>query len=358
RFEYRPFINGREVKRDTPYSFRTQALWHWRTDPPAFSFVFGSCAYTTDTPTDRPGNPYGGNYEIFGEIVKAKPDFMVWLGDNVYYREVDWTTESGMRRRFRFDHSQPYYQEMWANFPHYATWDDHDFGPNNSDRTFRLRAEALKVFNDYFPSLVRGTDEAKGTFFRFEWNDVEFFMLDNRYHRTPNRLDGTPGAQKLGPVQLTWLKESLASSLATFKVIVSGGQMINPMIMFEAFGDFPTEQKDLFDFIAGNDIRGVVFLSGDRHAGELLKVRWPGASYDWYEFTSSPLTAGAGRIEAEADNPARVPGTWITRTRNFGRIQVEGPRNDRTMIMQAIDSSGKTLWEHRLRAQDLRRPQN
>jgi alkaline phosphatase D len=319
--------------------------------------VIGSCAYTTEAAFDRPGQPYGGDYEIFASIDKEKPDFMVWMGDNWYYREPDWLTESAMRYRASYDRAQSYYQPLWRSFPHYATWDDHDFGPNDSDRTFRMREEALEVFSDYFPTASsRGWGATKGSFFRFEWGDVEFFMLDDRFHRTPNRWPNRQEAHMLGPEQLQWLKESLASSNAAFKVIVNGGQMIQPMVFFEAFGQFPAEQKSLFDFIAQNDVRGVVFLSGDRHATELLRVQYPGAAYPWTEFTSSPLSSGAGQNDREANNPARVPGTWVTRKRNFGVIEVTGPRENRVMTMLAKDKDGTTLWTHSVNARDLRRP--
>lgn len=358
KFAYRLHINGAEVSRPYPLEFTTQPHWRWRTDPPAFRFLIGSCAYTTDPVFDRPGTPFGGDYEIFPSMVKEKPDFMVWMGDNFYYREPDWLTESAMRYRVRYDRTQAYYQPLLAACPHYATWDDHDFGPNNSDRTFRMREEALKVFNDYFPSVARCTREAAGCFFRFEWADVEFFMLDDRFHRTPNDLDGSPDAQMLGPGQLAWLKESLASSLATFKIVVNGSQMVNQIASGEGFNDFPSEQKSLLDFVAAKKIRGVLFLSGDRHAGELLKVQWPGMGYPLYEFTSSPLSAGASRGSArEADHPDRVPGTRITEKRNYGVIEVSGPQNARVLVMLAKDKDGRTLWKHQVTAAELREPQ-
>lgn len=356
-YEYKVFVNNREERSPAPLTFKTQPHWRWRTEPPAFKFVIGSCSYTTETTFDRPGQPYGGDYETFASIDKEKPDFMVWMGDNWYYREPDWLTEAAMRYRASYDRAQSYYQPLWRSFPHYATWDDHDFGPNDSDRTFRLRDEALDVFSDYFPTASpRGWGSTKGSFFRFEWGDIEFFMLDDRFHRTPNRWANRQEAQMLGPEQLQWLKESLTSSNAAFKVIVNGGQMIQPMVFFEAFGQFPAEQKSLFDYIAQNDIRGVVFLSGDRHATELLRVQYPGAAYPWTEFTCSPLSAGAGQNDREANNPARVPGTWVTRKRNFGVIEVSGPRDNRVMTMSAKDKDGATLWTHSVNARDLRRP--
>ena len=98
---------------------------------PDFRFVIGSCAYINDPPYDRPGEPYGGEYEIFEQIAAQRPDFMIWLGDNVYLREPDWNSEAGILYRYTHTRSLPQLQKLLRICPHYAIWDDHDFGPND-----------------------------------------------------------------------------------------------------------------------------------------------------------------------------------------------------------------------------------
>lgn len=359
QYEYQVRVNGQIAERGYPMRFQTQPHWRWAKNPPEppdFTLAVGSCSYENDAPFDRPGNAYGGDPKIFRACSDAQPDFMLWLGDNIYYREPDWLTEEAMRYRWRHDRTQPALQPLLASAAHYAIWDDHDYGPNDSDRSFRLKDQALAVFQDYFPALQRGTLDTPGCFFRFEWGDVEFFMLDDRYWRSPNSAPVGPDKVMLGAGQLNWLKDSLLNSKATFKIIANGGQMVNPMVFYEAFGLFPAEQKELFDFLASTKIDGLVFLSGDRHAGELLKVQWPGAPYPWYEMTTSPLTAGAGRNDREAENPARVPGTWVTRTHHYGLIRVEGPWGDRRLVMAHFDNEAKRLWEHTVHHREVRTP--
>lgn len=356
RYEYELRINKQVIKRNYPLTFQTQPHWRWRGDPPEFKFAIGSCAYFNEAKFDRPGTPYGGEYEIFTAIYRQQPDFMIWLGDNVYYREPDWLTEQGMRYRFRTDRKYEVLQPLFGSVHHYAIWDDHDFGPNDSDSTFRLKDAALSIHRDYWPQVVYGLRDAPGCFFRFEWGDVEFFMLDDRTYRSPNNMP--PGAEKrmLGKAQLQWLKESLLNSKAPFKIIANGGQMINPLVYFEGWGLFPDEQKEFLDFLVQNKIQGVLFLSGDRHATELLKIT-PEGGYPLYEYTSSPLTSTSGYVEREANNPARVTGTWVTRKRNFGMIHVHGKRGERKLVLQAYDKDGTKLWEHTIQERELRFPQ-
>ena len=140
KYNYEIFINDIKVFRDYEMEFQTQQLWKWRTDPPDFKFVIGSCSYVNEPKFDRPGEPYGSNFEIFNSINKKNPDFMLWLGDNTYLRESDWNSRTGFIKRYSHTRALSELQPLLASTHHYATWDDHDYGPNNSDGSFWLKA--------------------------------------------------------------------------------------------------------------------------------------------------------------------------------------------------------------------------
>jgi alkaline phosphatase D len=82
----------------------------------------------------------------------------------------------------------------------------------------------------------------------------------------------------------------------------------------------------------------------------------PEGFYPLYDFTSSPLTAGAATPRGEFDNPARVEGTLVYGQRNFGTLTVEGPRTDRTLTMRTYDVDGELLWEYAIPASELKLP--
>ena len=67
-----------------------------------------------------------------------KPDFMLWGGDNFYYREPDYT-RTGMIHRNDHARAVKSMQPLLANVHQYAICDDHDYGPNDSDRSFPLK---------------------------------------------------------------------------------------------------------------------------------------------------------------------------------------------------------------------------
>lgn len=355
-YDYELYLNNERVELPYATSFQTQTQWRFRTDPPAFRVALGSCTYINDSPFDRPGKPYGAGYEIFDSILREKPDAMIWLGDNVYYREPDWLGEAAMRYRYSHTRRTPEMQALLASVHNYAVWDDHDYGPNDSDRTFRGREWALNVFRDYWANSTYGTLETPGVFGRFEWGDVEFFMLDDRTYRSPNNTPPSDNAKTMwGDAQFAWLRDALRSSNATFKIVVNGSQVMNPLAVFENLAIFPFEQQKLIDFIRDARIEGVMFLSGDRHHTELIRRNEPGL-YPLYDFTSSALTSGGSRLEAEANNPARVAGTWVTGQRNFGLLEFSGAAKERRLTMRTLDTNGKELWRREVTANDLRFP--
>jgi alkaline phosphatase D len=354
RYEYELYLDGKRVPPSPGAAFQTQKLWQWRTDPPAFRFVVGSCAYINDAPFDRPGTPYGGNMEIFETIANQKPDFMVWLGDNIYYREADWSAESAMRYRYAHDRALPQLQRLLGTMHHYATWDDHDYGSNDSDRTFAMKEASLRIFKDYWANRSYGQDQTPGVFGRFVWGDAEFFLLDDRYYRSPNRMPPTPEKVMFGEAQMRWLMESLRSSNATFKVIASGNQMLNPNTsdFAEEFADFPAEREKLLDFLRSEKITGVLFLSGDKHQTELIRL--PVADlYPLYDLTISPLTAGTFFDPKAPPNPLRVDGTLVHAVRTFAILEISGPAKQRALTMTVFDPAGSPLWKRTLRASEL-----
>jgi alkaline phosphatase D len=133
-YEYELYLAGERV--DLPFAtkLKTRPMIEGRADLPAIRVVTGSCFYVDDPLYDR--ETHAGGFEIFDAMAKMRPDLMLWLGDNVYFRGADWTSEANMRARYRRDRAIPSVQPLLAATRHYAIWDDHDFGPNDSDGTF------------------------------------------------------------------------------------------------------------------------------------------------------------------------------------------------------------------------------
>ncbi len=322
-------------------SFSTQKLWQHREDPPNFSFATGSCAYINEAAYDRPGEPYGRGYEIFESIHLKKPEFMLWLGDNIYLREPDWSTWSGMVHRYSHFRKLPELQNMWKSMHHYAIWDDHDYGNNDANRSFYNKELSLKAFKTFWMNPSYGKINGEGITSQFSYNDLDFFLLDNRYFRSPNeRKTGT--RQILGEEQIEWLIDALLSSKASFKIVAVGGQVLSPAAVYENHATFARERQKLIDLIDLEGIKNVIFLDGDRHKTELTKYETK-SGLILYDYTCSPLSSKAYDTANEG-NSFRVEGTHVA-TQNFGILELSGPFETRTLGIKTFNAKGELIWE-------------
>ncbi len=350
-YEYKVFINDEELKFDYPLEFQTQKLWQWREDPPAYKFLVGSCLYINEEIYDRPGKPYGGEYQILTDMFNKDADFMVWLGDNTYLREADWYSKTGIYQRYTHTRSLDELQPILASTHHYATWDDHEFGPNNSNRSFVAKETTLQAFKDFWANPSYGINGKPGVTTYFEWGDAAFFMMDNRYYRTPeNRKTGD--RQILGDEQIEWLIDGLTTTDAEFKFVCLGGQFLNTTPIGENHSTFPEERIKILNLIEKEGIEGVIFLTGDIHRTELTKLdRY--RNYPLYEFTLSPLTAGPSTWDKPINNH-RVDNTLV-QERNYGIFEITGPRKDRKLKCSVYNSNGELKWTYEINASDLKK---
>ena len=343
-YEYELQINGKSVKFDYPTTFQTQELWQWRKDPPTFTMALGSCSYVNEPVYDRPNNSYGGDYHIFQSIHKMRPDAMLWLGDNMYLREADWFSRTGIMHRYTHTRSLPEMQPLLATTHNYAIWDDHDYGPNDSDRSYIHKNTTLEAFRLFWGNPTYGlTGEASGITTMFQWADMDFFLMDNRYFRKPNhRKSGE--AVYFGETQLEWLIDALASSSSPFKFVATGGQILNTEAVYENYIRLaPEERAYLLGRIEEEGITGVIFLTGDRHHTELNSYTNASGNVV-YDLTVSPLTSGSGSNRDGENNAARDEGTLVVQ-RNFGLMTLSGPRRERELLIQIFDVDGQELWQ-------------
>ncbi len=350
QYAYELFINDTKVSRPYRLEFESQSLWQWRHDAPDFSFATGSCAYISEEKYDRPGIPYGGDYQIFEDIYEKDPDFMLWLGDNTYLREADWNSKTGIHYRYTHTRSTEQMQAMLGSMHHYAIWDDHDYGPNNSDRSYPMKKVAEETFKLFFanPNFIF----EEGITGSFQWADCEFFLLDNRFWRTPNNRSDVTDPQIIGDAQMEWLLDAMINSFAPFKFVVIGGQFINPMQSHEKHANIaPKERLRLIKAIEKLRLNGVIFLTGDVHHTELSKLNLENG-YPLYDLTVSPLTSGVAGINAE-DNPLQVSGTLVKK-RTYAHINVFGSREKRALKITVYDSNGTEQWNKEIKASDLK----
>lgn len=353
-YQYKILIDGKTSGKTG--EFTTKDLWQWRKPAPDFNFLTGSCAYFNQPETDRPGKPYGGDSTIFETMAKERSAFMLWLGDAWYTREVDYYSEWGLWNRASHDRAVPVLQNFLKAMPQLATWDDHDYGPNDIGSNYILKDASRKVFNSYFCNPSSG-ENGQGIYTMTTWGDADIFITDDRWWRSADRtkdsVDGKPNPEKrmLGKQQMEWLKNSLLYSSATFKIITVGSQVLNPVSPFDKWRDFPAEYDELMSFLMEYNVTGVLFLTGDRHHSEIIRMERPG-TYPLYDITVSPLTSGTHQFgDAEKNNPYRVFG--LAEKQNYGKFSFSGPRGNRKLTVEFLGIKGEKLGEWSVNEKEL-----
>ena len=176
-------------------------------------------------------------------------------------------------------------------------------------------------------------------------------MTDGRWYRD---APGDTAGAFLGSDQLQWLKTKLLKSDATFKFVCVGSQVLNDNEHGESYAHYPKERNNLLDYIAANNIKGVIFLTGDKHYAELAKREWKG--YTFYDFTSSPITSPVipRKLLKGFNNPNRIEGTVVYQ-KNFGKISLTGPAGNRVCKLYLYGKAGHLKWDYTIKSEDMGR---
>src|ERR1700704_1863914 len=122
-------IDGLQPGTEYFYGFSTQAgsvdpAGRFRTFPDgaaSFRFVFASCART------------GSEHEVFNTILGYDPLVFLQVGD-LHYRNIGRNDRTLFQKAYSEVFGSNVQGALYANVPLIYVWDDHDFGPNNSDR--------------------------------------------------------------------------------------------------------------------------------------------------------------------------------------------------------------------------------
>jgi alkaline phosphatase D len=252
----------------------------------------------------------------------AKPDLMIWLGDNVYADTKDDITY--IEKCYGLLAAQPAFAQLKNDIPMAAIWDDHDYGLDNVGKNYALKEQSKQLFRKFWgiesfvPEHQDGIYHAR--YFGEGDERLQVILLDVRF----NRDEEGENSDTLGENQWTWLTEELRKP-ARLRFIASGYQvLLDRDTKFETWSKFPKAQQRLFQTIRDAKAEGVVFLAGDQHYGEAS--RRPGAlGYDAIEL----MFCGINQEEPHVFNSYRV--TPVAHAKNayaLVDIQWQATEND------------------------------
>ena len=272
RYQYEVSIDGR-ADPNWKGSFKTAPV---EGSPTAFRLAITSCM--------KIGRPQ----RSWNILLEEQPDLHLTVGDTHYADTTDPTVQLEHHLTYRREKE---FAKVLQQVPTYAIWDDHDYGPNNSDGTAKGKEFSLAGWKQAWPNPPSDTSDTPGAFFKFSRGDVDFFVVDGRYHRSPNELADDDKKRMLGDAQFAWLLEGLKNSKAKFKIIASGSVLHHSKV--DGWRIFGFSRHRLFDAIKKHKISGVMYIGGDMHQSLVWEHHESGrVGYPMIETMSSGITNG------------------------------------------------------------------
>ena len=304
---------------------------------------------------------------LLGIAANYKPDYFIFLGDNIY---GDTDNMDTLRAKYQRWAAQPSFQQLKKMTRFFATWDDHDFGRNDAGRHYPFKKESKEIFLSFFDEPDTSQRRKHEGIYHVEYikkegRTIQLILLDNRTFRDDVRLfDSTAPTPRdtyfyaldysihqnsdstlLGEEQWQWLEQVLKEP-ADLRLVCSGTQFGIEYNGYEAWANYPHEQQRLIELIKKTRASGVLFLTGDVHYGELSKLKVPGL-YPLYDFTSSGITS---TWSFATPNKNRIEGPVMDN--NIGLITVRW-ESDPLIEFQLLDASNNCRVQYALRLSEI-----
>lgn len=222
--EYQVLLQGRK-KENGPI---TEISGSFETAPSAetiipVSFTSSTCQYFWDY-----DDPIRG-FKAYDNMLKLNPNFHCQTGDYVYYDKpgpMSYNIELA-RHKWHAINSWPSLVDFYSHVPSYLQKDDHDIlkddaSPNSKPFGELTFDDALDIWHEQVP--------LNGKPFRtIRWGtDLEVWLVEAREFRSDNKDIDSNEKSIFGKEQKAWLKASVESSNATFKILMSPTPVVGP----------------------------------------------------------------------------------------------------------------------------------
>jgi phosphodiesterase/alkaline phosphatase D-like protein len=230
----------------------------------SFGIAAASCAglvggdYVTDAVSNAP--PFDKIRERMesGDIL----GFM-HMGDR-HYRDIATNDEALFQDAYNDVMSMARQNAMhlagWVDY----TWDDHDFGPNDSHSGSTPKPAAQASYRDHVPHwTLPVSDSIEHT---YVIGRVRFIHLDTRSYRTVRTATDDASKTMIGATQKAWLKALVVSATEPVIVIQVGTVWNASIAGTDSWLNYSTERDELTDYFDAQGVTSKLFiLAGDGH---------------------------------------------------------------------------------------------
>lgn len=327
RYFYAVEVDG-ELDRTRTGSFRT-----FPADDRPLRLVFGSCART------------GSNGQVFDAIRELDPDVYVCLGD-FHYGDVFVDDVDDYRQVFDVQLTRPAQAALYRSTPIAYVWDDHDYGPNDSNRDAPGRAAAMTAYREYVPHYeLAGPDSA--IFQAFTIGTTRVIMTDARSARDPQSDPDSDAKSMLGAEQRAWLLDELTRSAVDHDVVIWANPVpwVDPAAPgADSWAGYDAERRAIADHIAERGIANLVMVSGDAHMVAIDDGTH--TNYAAVEGPAFPLLHVAALDRPGSTKGGPYTSGPITGGGHFGVVEVEPIEAGVEVGLVAKDWRGDDLLRH------------
>jgi len=262
-------------------------------DPEQVKFAVVSCS-----------NFEAGYFNAFARIAdRTDLDAVLHLGDYIYEYGVGTYGDTALgrlnmppgeiitlpdyRTRYSLSRLDPDFQRVHQNHPFITIWDDHEFTNNayvggaqnhqDDEGDYEERkAAARQAYYEWLPIRESGVHYRD-----FKYGDlVHLIMLDERVEGRSAPVDSFSQANyenadrsMLGTTQLAWFQRKLEETaqwrVVGNQVLFSGLQYADTRrspVNLDSWDGWPYEQNQIKNFLASEQIKNAIFVTGDTHA--------------------------------------------------------------------------------------------
>lgn len=227
---------------------------------------------------------------IWPQAFAHKPDIVFLIGDNlyadvhagIYFGNIIDTPPAHLWDK-HVEHAMTMKLSRMKNLvPTMTTWDDHDYGVNDGDRSYKYKTKSKVIYQTFFPveenKIVK---KGVGVSNQLVLRGNRFFFMDARSFRASKKeKDG----QHLGLKQKKQLYVDLKNS-SELNWLIKGDQFYGGYHKYESYeGVHGTEFKK-FTAKLKEINKKYVFLAGDRHLIEVMRIK----DFNTYEYTVSGI---------------------------------------------------------------------
>ncbi len=282
---------------------------------------------------------------IWDTVNNYQPELFVFLGDTIYGDTEDMAV---LKAKYDKLNDNPGFQKLKAYCPTIGVWDDHDYGRDNGDGSYKMKKESQQVFLDFYNvaknSPLRKQDGVYSSYlYGPKGQRVHFILLDVRYHRSsPQEKDSV----MLSEGQWKWLEKELNKE-AEIRIVGGGTSFITPYAR-ETWQKYPKEWKRLVELLYRTKANGTFLISGDVHYSQISKITIKG-DYPLYDFTSSAMSRG--RMPRGKNREPRVAG-MVAGGNNYGNIEIDWDK--KIVTLRAVDVDGNAKFEMDIKLGDLK----